>query len=293
MLRIIILCLITGWTLVLSTTSLASDPGYVISLQFENDFFGGGTDRHFTHGTRIECLTKPIKWISDGANRLPWFSSERAEACPDEALKGRASISIGQNIYTPTDTLSTQLVPDDRPYAGWLYMGFGLVANQGSRRYDKVQLEVGIVGPSSMAEWVQTFWHSVLGIHVPEGWENQLANEPGAVLYYEQARRFDKREDIIGLDLDLDIIPHLGGALGNVFTYASGGFIVRLISALPGSVPACREAVISVTKRGSTGIFLQVLKGEESSAIYSLTAIPLPTATRWKRIYLWETYRRG
>jgi len=38
----------------------ADEPGYTISIQFENDFFGGGTDRHFTHGTRIECITRPI-----------------------------------------------------------------------------------------------------------------------------------------------------------------------------------------------------------------------------------------
>ena len=33
-------------------TAHADEPGYLISIQFENDFFGGGTDRHFSHGTR-------------------------------------------------------------------------------------------------------------------------------------------------------------------------------------------------------------------------------------------------
>jgi len=109
-------------------------------------------------------------------------------------------------------------------------MGFGLVANLGSERYDKVQLEVGMVGPASLAEDVQTFWHSLLGLHVPEGWDNQLKNEPGAVLYYEQARRFDRRESILGLEMDL--VPHFGASLGNVFTYASTGVTGRLGSHL-------------------------------------------------------------
>ncbi|RPJ18140.1 MAG: DUF2219 family protein, partial [Desulfobacteraceae bacterium] len=148
----------------------ADDPGYVISLQFENDFFGGGTDRHFSHGTRIECLTSPIQWMTDAADKLPWFRSERARSSPEDELKARASFSLGQNMFTPEDTTATQLIAEDRPYAGWLYMGFGLVANQGTKRYDKLELEIGVVGPYSFAEDVQTFWHSLLGLQVPQGW---------------------------------------------------------------------------------------------------------------------------
>jgi hypothetical protein len=69
-----------------------------------------------------------------------------------------------------------------------------------------------------------------LALHVPEGWDNQLRNEPGLVLYYEQARPF--KYDKIFSDLDFDIVPHFGGAIGNVFTYAAAGFIVRLGSDL-------------------------------------------------------------
>ncbi len=208
----------------------ARDPSYVISIQFENDFFGGGTDRHFSHGTRIECLTAPISWISDAADKLPWFKSERARSSPKDELKARASLSLGQNMYTPEDTTAAQLITEDRPYAGWLYMGFGLVANQGAKRYDQLELEIGMVGPYSFAEDVQTFWHSLLGLQVPNGWDNQLKNEPGAVLYYGQTRRFERQN--IGLGLDVDVLPHFGGALGNVFTYGAAGITVRLGSGL-------------------------------------------------------------
>jgi hypothetical protein len=211
-------------------TAYADDPGYVISIQFENDFFGGGTDRHFSHGTRIECLTSPIQWMTDAADKVPWFRSERARSNPKDELKARASFSLGQSIYTPEDTTATQLIAEDRPYAGWLYMGFGLVANQGTKRYDKLELEIGMVGPYSFAEDVQTFWHSLLGLQVPQGWDNQLENEPGVVLYYEQTRRFEKQN--IGWGLDADVLPHFGGALGNVFTYGVVGVTLRIGSEL-------------------------------------------------------------
>ncbi|MCU0596044.1 MAG: lipid A deacylase LpxR family protein [Desulfobacterota bacterium] len=208
----------------------AEDPGVVLSLQFENDFFGGGTDRHFSHGTRIECLTGPIQWMTDAADKLPWFASERARNNKKDELQARASFSLGQNMYTPEDTTALELIPDDRPYAGWLYAGFGMVANQGTRRFDKIELEIGVVGPYSFAEDVQTFWHSLLGLQVPQGWDNQLQNEPGVVLYYEQTRRFEKQN--IGSGLDVDVLPFFGGALGNVFTYAEAGITLRLGSEL-------------------------------------------------------------
>jgi hypothetical protein len=126
----------------------------LISIQFENDFFGGGTDRHFTHGTRIECLTRPLQWIARGADKLPWFSTEKALDDSGHAFKGRASLSLGQSIFTPENTAAAQIIPEERPYAGWLYVGFGIVANQGARRYDKLELEIGMVGPSSFAEEV-------------------------------------------------------------------------------------------------------------------------------------------
>lgn len=224
--RIFIVALAVLCILAWAAPSTADDPGYVLSVQLENDFFGRGTDRHFTHGTRIECLTSPIGWITDWANRLPWITFEDEEDIDEDSIKGRASISIGQNMYTPENTFTSQLLPKERPYAGWLYLGFGLVANQRDKRYDKVQLEVGMVGPDSLAGKTQRFWHSMWGIPVPEGWDNQLRNEPGVVLYYEQARRYVKRD--VPFNLEIDIVPHFGGSLGNVYTYAAAGFILRL-----------------------------------------------------------------
>ena len=207
----------------------ADEPGDVLSFQLENDLFGGGTDRHFTHGTRISYLTRPIDWISDAAGNFPWFDLEKAKS-PENRIQARASLSLGQNIYTPEDISEHQLIEDERPYAGWLYLGFGVVGNQGSRRYDKLELNVGMIGPLSAGEKLQKEWHSLFGLQRPNGWENQLENEPGVVLFYEQARRYDRRDLPYGLELD--IIPHFGGSLGNVFTYLAAGFTLRLGSSL-------------------------------------------------------------
>jgi lipid A 3-O-deacylase len=219
--------LLTAYFFMWPALSFADEPDSVLSFQFENDFFGGGTDRHFSHGTRIEYYTGSINWIAKWADKLPWFDSEKDKDKPDNALEGRASISIGQNIYTPENTFTPNPVSNERPYAGWLYVGFGLMANQGINRYDKLQLEIGIVGPASLARDVQTFWHSLFGLHVPEGWDHQLKNEPGVVLHYEQAYRIYEKPGEIFI-LEYDMVPHIGGSVGNVYTYGSIGYTVRL-----------------------------------------------------------------
>ncbi len=210
-----------------AVAAATDDTGTVCTLNLENDMFGGNTDRHFTHGTSLNCLTKPIGLLTDMAAAIPWFDANEIRKNP---LQARASITVGQNMYTPADITNTQLIKDDRPYAGWLYMGFGVVANQGTRRYDKIELDIGMIGPQSYAGYVQRTWHRLFDLKQPSGWEHQLKNEPGIVLFYEQAQRFGKQNLILGLDYDT--ILHYGGSLGNVYTYANAGLTFRIGSAL-------------------------------------------------------------
>ncbi len=225
-----IIGLVTVFIWVLLTFFCAEALGQVVSIQFENDFFGGDSDRHFTHGTHIEWLSDPIDWMSDKIDQIGWLGFQKDAPDSADVLEIRLSLSIGQNIYTPEDTTAVQWVPNDRPYAGWLYVGFGLEANQGSKRCDNLGLEIGMVGPDSLAENVQNFWHSLFGLNVPNGWNNQLNNEPGLVLSYEQIRRYGVEDLFLGLSFDF--LPNAGGALGNVFTHAEAGFAIRLGSDL-------------------------------------------------------------
>lgn len=210
-----------------SQAATGDESRWLCDFQFENDFFGGNTDHHYTHGTRIGCLSRRLHWFETLADQLPWFSLAKAQAPERNQLKARARITLGQNIYTPENLSATTLVKEDRPYAGWLYLGFGLVGNQGNSRYDKIELEIGVVGPASGAEDVQTTWHRWFGFRHPNGWHHQLKNEPGLNLYYEQARR-QSPLNLGASRLKLQLTPHFGFALGNVFTYAAGGMTVRI-----------------------------------------------------------------
>ena len=200
-----------------------------LTLQFDNDMFGG-TDQHFTHGMRASWLSAEggaPDFIRNLAREFPTFTA---------ADRMRVSYTIGQNIFTPGNIVTADPPQDDRPYAGWAYFGVGLVA-ENDRWLDKIELDLGIVGPYSFAEDVQTGWHELIGIDVANGWDTQLKTEPGMVLYFERSwrelRKLPVDKVIPYNDLGIDVSPHLGGALGNIFTYGAGGVTIRLGDDLP------------------------------------------------------------
>ena len=53
---------------------------------------------------------------------LPTFFGEPQS----DSVMRRVGVSIGQNIYTPDDTFTSQPIYNDRPYAAWLYASFAL-----------------------------------------------------------------------------------------------------------------------------------------------------------------------
>ncbi len=205
--------------------ALAGERAGSFNILFENDMFGSSRDRHFTHGSQLS-------WLSP-KDDVPDFVKAAAAAVPFFDASGalRVRFSLGQNIYTPNSIAASDPDPDTRPYAGWLYGGVGLVSDTG-RRLDVLELNLGIVGPESFAEEVQTNWHGFIGIDKPKGWDRQLGNELGILLTYERKWRslFELSEADLGLaldDLSVDVTPHLGGALGNVLTYGAAGATLR------------------------------------------------------------------
>ena len=102
-------------------------PGGSFSVITENDKWAfRGEDRHYTNGVRFS-------WVSDIVNPAePSFGSfayRLGQLLPTFNPSGefRYGFSIGHNMYTPGDVRRTTAIPDDRPYAGWLYGGLALI----------------------------------------------------------------------------------------------------------------------------------------------------------------------
>lgn len=198
------------------------DPG-TFSMMLENDLFTN-TDRHYTNGVRASWLSgegKIPEWLDDAASNVPLFAIDG---------KKRYSFAAGQSMYTPEDIKVSTLQRGERPYAGWLYGSVGLVSDTG-RRLDNLELSLGMVGPSSKGEEAQKFVHRIIDSPTPMGWDFQLKDEPGIILTYE--RKWRGMYQFSPFGFGMDVTPHLGGSIGNVFTHGEVGLMGRIGYDLP------------------------------------------------------------
>lgn len=209
------------------------------SFYWENDTFYS-TDQSYTNGARVQRIrtlnaTKEHWWIPDRLLRRSF-----APDCPTNPTlcwEWAGGWTIGQNFYTPQDIRATLIVPDDRPYGGWLYAGAVLVLSRPDlgappqlipAMQHTFEIDIGITGEPSFAEDVQTFVHRYIatGAPEPEGWGNQIGTTAGVVLQYTGKTRavewnaFRRRI--------FDVLPEWNLAAGNIFTYAGGGATARL-----------------------------------------------------------------
>ena len=246
------------WTLAGVLPAQATEPeghcferNITFNALFENDLWGSGSDKHFTHGTRFS-LVESRKDLKESPDCTPeqrekesgGFDFIRNFFYPvlgwDLPVIGKlpldtsqVSLILGQNIFTPEDTTNPNLIVNDRPYAGWLYFGIGVIkireVGKGNLTvFDSFELDLGIVGPESYAEDVQTWWHkNISDSPRPAGWSNQLTNELGILLSGERKWRFELTPQN-NSGLQVDFMPSVGAALGNVYTYGSAGVLGRL-----------------------------------------------------------------
>jgi hypothetical protein len=158
-------------------------------LRLDNDFFNvwqplsRRPDEEYTQGTQVA-----LRWSGTGLvlQRVMRGLSACRNQPLGEVVCGRLSLSLGQDMYTPAID-SPQLLPGQRPYAGWLYLE-GAERAESNRRLDLVRVTIGVTGPPSLAETIQEFWHNWFGYRKPLGWDGQLPFEADVGVSYEGAR---------------------------------------------------------------------------------------------------------
>jgi lipid A 3-O-deacylase len=184
------------------------DPSAQLVIQVENDGtwanYFNAADRHYTSGQRATVALHPS------------FAYDWARALPLMDMSGKTEAAVGffggLDIYTPIDSLATAPIPNDWPYAGWLYGGVFFQRSNGKWLEDG-RFTFGITGPSSMAQRAQDLLHEIFDVQKFQGWDNQLRDEPNFNFAYTRKLRAFAGQ--IDEDWALDIIPHAGFTLGS------------------------------------------------------------------------------
>lgn len=212
-----------------------ADPGahWTANFYLDNDLFTN-TDQDYTNGIKASWISPDLQNYVDDPQLPAWVRNINQQLTllhgnkPGE--QRNLVISLAQTMYTPGDRYATDIIANDRPYAGWLYMGLAY-----QRRHDNLldiaELNLGIVGPAALAKESQDIVHDLRGIERFDGWHNQLHNEPGINLHLTRKARLFRYG--LGGRYSHDLIGHAGVSLGNVLTQASTGFEYRIGYRLP------------------------------------------------------------
>jgi len=222
------------WILVVILVSLtvtaarAGDKTERFTALEENDSLYFNTDRHFTQGLRLS-YTGPEVGDGSGWNDPFDFLGGIPTVFADGG-KRRYAVILGQSFFTPEDIARNPPDPADRPYAGWLYAGAGLLEEGGGAiaTLENAEILIGVVGPAALAEEVQNDYHQLIGAKSAGGWDSQLKNEPGLMVTYERYWRVP----VTGTGGLLDVVPRAGATVGNVMTYGQAGGLLRFGNAL-------------------------------------------------------------
>lgn len=200
-----------------------------VSIYLENDFMFD-TDHYFTHGTRVEYWPEIGNW----------------------------NASVGQNMYTPDDKESSRLLPNDRPYAGYLYVASGIETNL-SCFLVEAELQLGMTGPDAYAKEVQDYIHKITGSHLCQGWSNQLPNHAEAQTWLKFSYPTD-------LSSWFDAVPNATVAAGTVQDYASLGGTLYLGYNLP-KLKVNKDIPIKLPYRQSRDFRLYLFGGAEARGV--------------------------
>lgn len=205
------------------------------SFTLDNDLFSN-RDQDYSSGVKATWSSPNVRSFADDDCLPPLLQKAGqlfTQIYSPVVDQGNVRFTLGQAMYTPRNGKTGELISDDRPYAGWTYLGFGYNTRSPSR-LDSYEVNLGVVGPWSHAREAQRFVHRIRGFDQFQGWSNQLGNEFGAQLVFERKYRTEFLQNPESRDgFGFDMIPHFGFSLGNVATHANAGFEIRAGWGLP------------------------------------------------------------
>ncbi|WP_276374341.1 lipid A deacylase LpxR family protein [Chryseolinea sp. H1M3-3] len=196
-------------------TQVAYPQGH-FRLYVENDVFAWKEkgDRYYTNGIKLEWINPKyhIRFLDKIFPDVKELTSETY------------GWALGQNIYTSSDITVSDIIPGDRPYAGWLYINLKKFSNSTTaRRRISSDLSLGVIGPAALACPVQKGFHQLINSDRPEGWSHQIKNNPGINYSIELEQELYDSDN-----KHMDMIWFTNVEVGTVFDNFGMGTLVRL-----------------------------------------------------------------
>lgn len=149
-------------------------------IQLDNDIIFGD-DGNYTNAIIIGWESTPLADLTQTKQPIQWqgklaFNQDNAH---------RAwGLKLVQQMWTPGLIEVEAPQAYDRPYAGYLAIE-SHTATYGTTLAQKNWFSLGVVGPASGSEHVQSFVHKVTNSSPPQGWDYQIENQLTIQAAYE------------------------------------------------------------------------------------------------------------
>ena len=227
-----VLCLSISYYAKAQTSGSSERRRSTVVVYTENDDWwpDTGDDKNYTNGFRFTLDRNYDMWR---VHRLPglfaWVPKhvDCSILVPSDSGNLKCvstSFHVGQQFYTPDDISVPDLIPNDRPYAGWLYVGGSWMASTADSLV-RTSSYLGATGKASFADRFQTAWHALRQVEEPQGWEHQIGGRLGLVVDHTRHWAFDiagSRGRVI------EFVPYVGVTAGNIVTDGYVGARLKL-----------------------------------------------------------------
>jgi hypothetical protein len=162
-----------------------------LRVQIDNDLFAGDSkDRDYTGGFSVtisgERARDGLLSLDPVLKRLDALSFDNSPGGGRDIYYAR---QLGLMAFTPSDTLVSEVQPNDRPYASLLFVSNGRVSvDAGNRAAWTSSLTVGVLG-LSLSERLHSTVHELVGSESPKGYDHQISAGGEPTARYTLARQ--------------------------------------------------------------------------------------------------------
>lgn len=175
-----------------------------LGFQTDNDaYLAQGSDRYYTNGLFI------------------YFRHAIETDTSKQKLFGKTlGFEIGQKMYNPQSAFIPSAAYVDRPFAGYLYVGSSVQYLFKNESALKLDVQLGVTGPASLARQAQELVHRTIGFYTPQGWQYQIRNNIGVNFLGNYDHSFFRSGWF-------DFFGNANAELGTTFTGAGAGLTLR------------------------------------------------------------------